>query len=295
MAGRWWWLVPEPVSESDAPTVLVVDDSRLGLKVAETLLAQLGYRSELVRSGEEALAACARTRFAAVLMDCQLPGMDGLQTTARIRVLERGRRRTPVIAITASEREGDRERCLAAGMDAYLVKPMTPGGLEEVLGRLSGGGAAPRVAPATPEPVDVEAALDSEVLGRLQSYGDARLLGELIDLFLRSAPERISRLRAASSAGDLAQVQRLAHSLKGNCGNIGALRMARLCSRFETACQEPDQPALATLLHELTAEHDRVVAALNGVRPNGVRSNGGTSNGGTSNGGTSNGGTSANM
>ena len=122
-----------------APTVLVAEDSPVNQIVAVRTLERCGFRAEVASDGREALAALAAARYDAVLMDCQMPGMDGYEATAELRRRERdGGHRTPVIAMTAHAMAGDRERCLAAGMDDYIGKPMRSQALAEVLGRWIG-------------------------------------------------------------------------------------------------------------------------------------------------------------
>jgi len=118
--------------------VLVVEDNEVNQLVAVSMLTKLGYRSHVVASGGEAIEALSEDDFAAVLMDCQMPGMDGYDATREIRRREGNRRRIPVIAMTAGAMNGDRERCLSAGMDDYITKPVRTEELGKVLQRWSG-------------------------------------------------------------------------------------------------------------------------------------------------------------
>jgi two-component system sensor histidine kinase/response regulator len=234
----------------ETPLVLVVDDSRLGRRVAEALLSQLGCRAELVESGAQALERLAARSFDAVLMDCQMPGMDGFEVTARIRSGQAGAPDTPIVAVTANDGEGNRERCLAAGMDDHLAKPLTAASLEPILRRVLGG--------ETP-------ALDPGTIDSLRGYRDAGLLKELAKLFLLSLPERMAGLRAAHAGHDHTEVARLAHALKGNAGNVGALEMSRLCSSLEAGCRAGESEGVGGLLGQLEVESARVAAALRGL------------------------------
>jgi signal transduction histidine kinase/ActR/RegA family two-component response regulator len=128
-----------PVNRPPRGKVLIVEDNKLNQMVAQAIIEQLGFSTDLVQDGVQALEALARSSYAAVLMDCQMPEMDGYSTTERIRSLEGSGMRTPVIAMTAAALDGDRERCLDAGMDDYIAKPIRPEEVEEVLGRWTSG------------------------------------------------------------------------------------------------------------------------------------------------------------
>jgi CheY-like chemotaxis protein len=163
-------------------------------------------------------------------MDCQMPNLDGYSTTARIRERERAGERMPVIAMTAHAMKGDRERCLEAGMDDYLSKPLRPEALDEVLARWLG------FAPAT------EALIDA---ARMRTFRDdyPDIVDQLLELFLSSTPPLLDELREAVGASDDDAMRRTAHKLKGSCQNIGATFMATLCRSIETG----DGDAAATV------------------------------------------------
>ena len=217
------------------PRVLVAEDNEVNQKVALRILEKLGCVVEVAEDGREALLACERTRYDVVLMDGQMPGMDGFEATRRIRARERerGAPRMPIIAMTASAMKGDRERCLEAGMDDYVAKPVTPELLESVLRRWLGGpvaAAAPAAALAPPPPDDL---LDPVIVRSLMSVDDdGTLMDEVVATFLRIAPLRIAAIHKAAR-GNAPQLERAAHSFLGSCGNLGCRRMADLCAQLE--------------------------------------------------------------
>ena len=125
-----------PESEaSDAPAVLVADDNPVNLKVACRFVEKLGYRAQPAASGQAAIDCASTGEFALILMDCQMPELDGFETTTIIRGQEREGRRVPIIAVTANAAQGDRERCLAAGMDDYVAKPISLAALRDAFAR----------------------------------------------------------------------------------------------------------------------------------------------------------------
>jgi len=217
-----------------AARVLVAEDNEVNQKVAARILEKLGYQAEVAENGKEALEACARTRYDAVLMDGQMPGMDGFEATRRIREREReaGGPRLPIVAMTASAMKGDREKCLEAGMDDYVSKPVTPEALEAVLRRWVGApaGSAEKAAVAATASGGL---LDEAIVGSLMSVDDdGSLMDEVVATFLKSAPGRLSAVRRAAK-DNAAQLERTAHSVLGSCGNLGCRRMAELCARLE--------------------------------------------------------------
>ncbi len=222
--------------------LLVVEDNAVNQKVLVGLLRMLGYQADVASNGVEALAALERTRYPLVLMDSQMPEMDGCATTAEIRRREGETRHTIIVAVTAHAMKGERERCLAAGMDDYMSKPVSRERLSAVISSwLTNDGAdntGPRASaaePGTQSEVSSAAAVDQAVLGRLRQL-DAEVPGffsEVVATFLRETPSRIERLVAAVESAEATAAQRAAHGLKGSAGTIGALRMASLCEEIE--------------------------------------------------------------
>ena len=211
--------------------VLVAEDNEVNQLVIEAMLGKRGFAVDLANDGSEALAKLAHGTYAAVFMDCQMPNLDGYAATGRIRAQEAGGERLPVIAMTAHAMKGDRERCLEAGMDDYLSKPLRPEALDEVLERWLGLEPA---AAAGPPPA--EAAADALVdAARMRTFRQdyADIVDQLVELFLSSTPLLLDELRVAADAGDRDELRRAAHKLKGSCQNIGATFMATLCRSIE--------------------------------------------------------------
>jgi len=249
---------------------LVVEDNPINQMVAEGVLGELGFSADLVANGLEALAALEATTYAAVLMDCQMPVMDGYDTTAAIRRREGAGRHTPILAMTASAVEGDRERCLASGMDDYLSKPVRPDHVRAALDRWVGGGRPDGEALAADDegsaPGEV---LDHERLDLLRDQlGGGSFLATLLAGFVAETPGQIHTLDQAVAAGDAQGVRQVGHRLRGTALNIGVPGMAAICAGLEAAAGD-DMDATADLARRLQAEFDRVVTALreHGVDP----------------------------
>jgi PAS domain S-box-containing protein len=235
--------------------ILVAEDNEVNQKVAVRLLEKLGYRVEVADDGRQALEACRRSVYDAVLMDGQMPGMDGFEVTRRIREEEDPERRTPIIAMTASAMKGDRERCLAAGMDDYLSKPVTPESLDAVLRRwVKAAPSPPTTSTVAPPPTSSDELLDATIIESLMSVDrDGTLMDEVVATFLRLAPARLTELHKAAR-GDAAQLERAAHSFFGSCGNLGCHRMADLCARLEVLGRSGSTAGAPELVRGLEAE-----------------------------------------
>jgi CheY-like chemotaxis protein len=241
--------------------VLVAEDNQVNQKVAVRMLERLGYQSDVAANGLEALEALSRVRYAAVLMDVQMPEMDGYEATAEIRRIEEGQdRRTPVIAMTANAMQGDREEALEAGMDDYVPKPVKAEELEAVLERWvskphEATGQEPGKGPDASEN-PAEGSLDRNVfaaLRELQAEGVGDILGELVELFFADVPPRLAALREAAEAGDARSIEGIAHTLKGSCANMGAVRMGAISAELEGMGRSEDlagAPAKISLLEE---------------------------------------------
>jgi CheY-like chemotaxis protein len=201
-------------------------------------------------------------------MDIQMPGMDGYAAARRIREVEPAGRRTPIIAMTASAMQGERERCLAAGMDDYLSKPVASHRLEHVLGRFLGGatGAAP------PEEVGVlapeQSVLDVSRLEELDALGEgaAALVTRAIRNFIATVPETLAELERSYRNHDCEQVAALAHRLKGSAWNLGALRVGSLCERLEIEARSDVLVDVERQVGDLRVAYADAAAALRDYR-----------------------------
>ena len=259
--------------------VLLVEDNSVNLLVAQRLLQVLGCEVDTVTQGEQALEALHARPFDVVLMDCQMPVLDGYDATRRWRAHEaaRGAARLPIVAMTANAMAGDRERCLQAGMDDYLSKPINRETLQAVLarwgsamnddaavqppsvpGQMPSPPAAPPARDEAPAPV-----LDQDVLDELLEVigpDTARIIG----VFLDDTPPLIRQLQDASVAADLDQLRALAHSLKSASANVGAMALSAAAWRIEHDARAGtlERPAVAVAL--LIAEFARARIALAG-------------------------------
>jgi signal transduction histidine kinase/DNA-binding response OmpR family regulator len=234
-------------AERGGITVLVVEDHVVNQGVIRAMLDEAGCRADIVASGREALEALAPSKYALVFMDCHLPGMDGYATTAAIRHLAPPASSTPIVALTAHAGEGQRERCLAAGMDDYLEKPIDAAALAAVLDRW------------LPSP-----SIDREALAGLRSVAPAAL-ETVIDNYLRSTPTEIAALRCAAADGDVAALRRGAHSLKGSSSVVGARALAHLCERLATVDGSDPSAAPIEIVGCIEEEFSRVKLTL--LRP----------------------------
>jgi CheY-like chemotaxis protein len=227
--------------------VLLAEDDPVSAAVAQAMIANLGFDLDVVTDGAEAVGAAVRTPYQAILLDCQIPVLDGYQTASEIRRLQAGARRTPIIAVTATPMRSGQERCLDAGMDDYLAKPYTLKALAAVLARWSpdrsfrtgvlapaqrGSGTRTESSAVTDT---ARAVLDPDVVGRLDRLGSAAgkdLFGQLTTLFLADARIRVAALRQALDREDAAAVTQAAHMLSGASANVGAAELAHLCADF---------------------------------------------------------------
>jgi PAS domain S-box-containing protein len=272
----------EQLAERVPLRILVAEDNVVNQQLALLLLKKLGYRADVTADGLEALQALEREPYDVVLMDVQMPTMDGLEATRRIHQRWPERQRPHVIAATANAMQEEREACLAAGMDDYLPKPIR---MEELAAALSR--CRPRVAPRPPA-VAREAGVGSqapparEPLGQprsagllhppaleclMQTIGDDRgLLAALIDTFLNDVPRLVDGARQGLQQGQADEVRRAAHTLKSNGATFGAMRFSELSSELEALARSGTLEGTADLLARIEGEYKSVRIALEAVR-----------------------------
>ncbi len=242
--------------------ILVAEDDEINQLVVLRVLSDLGFRAEAADNGREVLAALERESFDLVLMDCQMPVLDGYQTTRRIRRGESGGRHLPIVAVTAHALKGERERCLAAGMDDYVSKPFSEEGLAAVLD-LWLGGAVVRLSPsggtARPSPSGgTVPAAGAEIT----EPSAPRLRARTIRIFLRQGPGKLEAMRASLDDGDAEALASTAHGMIGNAGFMGASRLSTLCRGLEKAARRGGLAECEERLPEVEREYHRVVVVL---------------------------------
>ena len=262
--------------------VLVAEDNRTNQMVAGGMLALNDCVCEFAANGVEAVAAARRGGFDLILMDCSMPEMDGYEATAHIRAAEQALdRRTPLLAMTANTQRGDAEKCLAAGMDDYLAKPITLAELRRKLEKwlpraaASAGAGGAQTAANLPAPADVvsipapaghaaqDAPVERAVFNKLRDILGAAL-PQAVAPFLEDAPVYLAELEQAVHAGDAEAARARAHALKGAASNLGANPLAQLAQQAEALAiaLRPDQ--IAPLLAQLRAAYDSVADFLDG-------------------------------
>jgi two-component system, sensor histidine kinase and response regulator len=236
--------------------VLLAEDSVVNQKLAMYLLEKWGHQVTLANNGLEAVALVQAETFDLVLMDVQMPEMDGLEATATIRQREAEiQRHVPIVAMTAHAMVGDRERCLSSGMDDYLSKPIRARELLAVIERVIAGEQKPSDGKHTDSCIDWAVALD-----RLQ--GDRELLEELVGVIRQEAPRLFSEVRAAVERGDAAALRLSAHTLKGSLGNFAAARAVEAAKRLEMMGKQGDLSEAPQALVVLEQELDRFLPEL---------------------------------
>ncbi len=241
--------------------ILLAEDNPVNQRVAVAMLQKLGHRVDIANHGQEAVEKWQTGEYDLVLMDVQMPVMDGFSATAEIRRREEalGRPRSLIIAMTANALEGDREKCLAAGMDDYLSKPVTRERIDAVVKKWfpAEPASGPSAAATAPQATDSEGppALDRSVLDAATG-GDDELAAEILALFAKTLPGILAKIDAAVAQGSLPALKAAAHELKGSSANVGAVALSRWAAELELAAQRGPVPA------ELLEKKELLVAAF---------------------------------
>jgi two-component system, sensor histidine kinase and response regulator len=254
------------LAETKRRRILLAEDNLVNQRLVSAILEKNGHQVVAVTNGREALEALEDSACDLVLMDVQMPEMDGLAATAAIRAAERAEGtggHVPIVALTAHAMKGDREACLAAGMDGYLSKPVNAREMLALIDSLTREAVvAEYVVDSVPDVVDVD-----ELLARVD--GDRQLLAELVQLFNEESPQTLLELRRSAAVGDYAALQRAAHTLKGALANLSATPAAESAHALELIGRQHGASRgaveMAERIAELEAAVDKLRAALSNI------------------------------
>jgi CheY-like chemotaxis protein/HPt (histidine-containing phosphotransfer) domain-containing protein len=255
----------QPAGDTRQLRILVVEDNLVNQKLVIRMLEKMGHLCALAQNGRAALKRLEAETFDLALMDVQMPEMDGLTATRKIRENEtQTKSHLPIIAMTAHAIKGDRERCLEAGMDTYISKPVTSQGIAAAIAEVvpaKGMGSAPTRTPV----IEVSSSTwnPSAVLERID--GDESLLRELLTIFLEESPKHLTGLQRAIETGNSDEIERTAHSMKGELGYLGLANAAQTAQDLERLGHERNLQPVAGLLASLKAEVSAVLKVMRGV------------------------------
>ena len=239
--------------------ILLADDNAVNQQVALALLEKLGDRADVVSNGAEVLEALARQRYDVVLMDVEMPVMDGLEASRRINREWPAAQRPRIIAMTANAMQGDRETCLAAGMDDYLSKPIRREELAAALARSESVGVSADDSPTAEEVGDAEPVDLAQIEA---AVGDPVFVRELISTFLNDAPGLVGTLRSSLEQRNSEELRRAAHTLKSNGRTFGAIELASLSEELEFSAHRGSLTSADDLVTRIEKEYARVAGAL---------------------------------
>jgi CheY-like chemotaxis protein/HPt (histidine-containing phosphotransfer) domain-containing protein len=246
---------PDRLAERLPLRILVVEDNAVNQQLVLLMLQKVGYRADVAANGVEALEALERQPYDAVLMDVEMPEMDGLEATRRIHGRSPRERRPHIIAVTANAMQGERELCIQAGMDDYIAKPIH---IDELTAALSRARQRPG---ASPQTSSVDEAVISKLVSSLGEQG-RESVAALIETFLGHVPKQIATLSTASARGETDDVRREAHTLKSNAASFGALRLAELCRELEAGVKTGTLDGAPDLIVGIVTELERVTDEL---------------------------------
>jgi PAS domain S-box-containing protein len=282
-AAAWRGETPPQLANDAAPArqpnalrparILLAEDNEVNQLVASEILTRSGFECDVVGDGRRAVEAASQQQYDAILMDCQMPHMDGFQATAEIRSREKQqsgggpKRRVPIIALTANALKGDREQCLAAGMTDYLSKPLDPRLLVATLNKLLGRSPSPAARASDAAPTPQERPMDLDAL-LVRCMGDAEFRGRLLAKFPDQVTGCLQKINEALSARDATSLARAAHGLKGTAANLSAPAVQRVAAEIEALGKAGSLSEAERLIETLRTEVDRCLAFVR--RPQGV-------------------------
>ena len=265
---------PSPHGRFEEELILLAEDNLVNQRVARGALKAIGYTADVVGNGADAVAAWETGRYALVLMDCQMPVMDGYEAARQIRLRERPERRIPIIALTADAMKGTEQACRDSGMDSYLTKPLDRVALEAALNRYLPRSAPlperrPEAVAAVRQPVAVEQRADEPVDWQnllASADGDREFTDDLAQIFIESGDSTLREIRDALTRGDLVAVGKAAHALKGSSANMRAAATSEAASRLEAAARQGEAEKLQDLEGQLRQELVRAIDYLQARR-----------------------------
>jgi PAS domain S-box-containing protein len=255
---------PKPMSPKTL-SILLAEDHLVNQKLMMAMLGKLGYTPDLANNGIEVLEKLKSKHYDVILMDIQMPEMDGVEATERIIKEYPPEKRPKIIAVTAHALKGDREKYLALGMDDYLSKPVSLDAIRGVLEKWGGGTHTAEKSEIMSGQQFSDAILNLEtisMLRQLSSATESPVLQDLVEIFMRNTPLQLEHLRAAVKAGDYKSLKEVAHGLKGACMNIGAARMASICIAIEQAAQSQALELAARYLETLNRVYSETMTAI---------------------------------
>ncbi len=248
---------PQPTNiPAAAERLLLVEDNEVNRMVALGMLKKLGYAADIAEHGGQALERAQAHDYPLILMDIQMPELNGFEATEQIRKMEGNGRRTPIIALTANAMAGDADKCLAAGMDDYLAKPIQMAALQTMLEKWWPAQEPAEASPATTDSAGDEQGerrelLDHNVLETLRSILDEDGLQVAIDAYINDSVVQVERMRNSVAGDDMEGLQRAAHSLKGSSGNLGAVVLAEQCQELEQLVKQGRTEGAGTLIDRI--------------------------------------------
>jgi CheY-like chemotaxis protein len=275
---KYFALVPE-IAKIDPSLrrkfkILIAEDNATNQIVAIRMVQKLGFRVDAVADGKEALQALSDIPYDLILMDCQMPEMDGFETTRLIRSGYAGqeRRNITIVAMTAYALKGDKEKCIDAGMDAYISKPVKPEELEKVLDHVLHIGDTADVIIATGDNgVDHTEEYKNMVFDEAgfiyRLSGDTGIAEELLSLFQIDIPQQLGALKQAIERGDVATIEQLAHRIKGASANVSAYRLQNAALALEHYVRNHQSGNEATFFEKMMEEYEVFIEAINKNKP----------------------------